>query len=436
MNNQKTVGFYTLGCKVNSYDTEAMAEVFEKAGYTVVPFEAVADVYVVNTCTVTHLGDRKSRNMLRRARRHNPQATIVAAGCYAQVAPEEVAAITEVDLIIGTNERSRILDAVAAHQAGQAQRNYVQAYKKDTPFEDLPITEAREHTRAFLKVQEGCNQFCTYCIVPYARGRIRSRSLEKVVEEVKSLVAAGFLEVVLTGIHIASYGVDQGNGDSLLTLIEAVAAVPGIKRIRLGSLEPMILTEAFVKAVSAIQSFCPHFHISLQSGSDTVLKRMNRHYTTSDYAAIVARIRRYFSHPAITTDIMVGFPGETQEEFMETLAFVKKIEFYQVHTFKYSRRRGTIAAEMTDQIEESIKNARSHELMALAHALEEAFVKENDGLIKAVLFEQALEEGTTLGHTANYLPVKLKTDKELCGKILNIALRYQSNTGQMIGEIV
>lgn len=429
-----TVGFYTLGCKVNSFDTEAMAELFAGAGYQVVPFEERADVYVVNTCTVTHLGDRKSRNMLRRARRANPGAVIVAAGCYAQVAPEEVSAIEEVDLIIGTQDRHRIVDAVAEYQQNHRKCSYVRDNRDDRVFEELAISQEMGHTRAFLKVQEGCDRFCSYCIVPYARGRVRSRPLDAVTAEVERLVAAGFLEVVLTGIHIASYGIERDDGTNLLTLIQAVAAVPGLKRIRLGSLEPRIMTEEFTSALARIPGFCPHFHLSLQSGSDTVLKRMNRRYTTAEYAEIVARIRRYFDHPAITTDVMVGFPGETDAEFDQTLAFVQAIGFYQIHIFRYSRRKGTVAADMQDQVRETVKAARSHRLSAAAGEMEQAFLQSCEGLVMPVLFEQAGEAGGVLGHTPNYIPVEIAGDATFYGKIRDVRLSYIKECKYMGGS--
>ncbi|MGL4282955.1 tRNA (N(6)-L-threonylcarbamoyladenosine(37)-C(2))-methylthiotransferase MtaB [Eubacterium aggregans] len=421
-----TVAFYTLGCKVNSFATEAMAELFEKAGYEVVHFDGAADVYVVNTCTVTHLGDRKSRNMLRRARRHNPWATIVAAGCYAQVAPEEVAAVTEVDLIIGTQDRLRIVEMVEGFCREEGQYNAVYDNSRSRDFEELTVSENRSHTRAFLKVQEGCDQFCTYCIVPYARGRVRSRSLDSVVAEVSRLVEAGFWEMVLTGIHIASYGKDMDGDIGLLQLIQAVAAVPGMCRIRLGSLEPLILSEDFVQELSKIKAFCPHFHLSLQSGSDTVLGRMHRRYPTAEYAEIVERIRRHFDCPAITTDIMVGFPGETEAEFEETLAFVKAIQFYQVHVFKYSRRQGTPAADMVDQIPEDVKTRHSQHLIALSKALEDDFLKANHGRQLEVLFERLTEDGLMEGHTDNYLPVKMRGSQNNCGKIVQVEVSYKN----------
>ena len=391
--NNKTVAFHTLGCKVNSYDTEAMMEIFEKAGYRIVGFAEYADVYVVNTCTVTHLGDRKSRNMMRKARRANPDAVIVAVGCYVQVAPDEVQAIEEVDLIIGTKNRADIVADIEAYQKDKTQNNFVSDIMREHHYEDLNITETKGKTRAFLKVQEGCNQFCTYCIVPFARGPVRSRPVDAVLSEVKRVAAHGYAEVVLTGIHIASYGVDLGDGVDLLSLIRAVDKVEGVKRIRLGSLEPLLLTEEFVQGLSEIKTFCPHFHLSLQSGCDTVLSRMGRKYTTAQYAEIVKRVRRAFDYPAITTDIMVGFPGETEEEFETTLAFVEQIHFYQVHVFKYSRRKGTKADAFQGQVPEDIKTERSHRLTQRARACEQDFLKANAGRKVPVLYERAKEEG-------------------------------------------
>lgn len=432
---QKTVAFLTLGCKVNSYDSEAMMEIFERGGYQIVDFSDFADVYVINTCTVTHLGDRKSRNMMRKARRRNPEAVIIATGCYAQVAPEEVSAIEEVDLVLGTQKRKEILNFVEAYQADHQHRNFVTDIMKDRTFEDLYITENKGKTRAFLKVQEGCNRFCTYCIIPYARGPIRSRPIDSVTEEVERLVANGFKEMVLTGIHIASYGKDMPGDIDLLDLIKAVDAVPGVKRIRLGSLEPLLLTEEFVKVLSEIKSFCPHFHLSLQSGCDTVLKRMGRRYTTEEYAEIVDRVRRYFERPAITTDIMVGFPGETDEEFETTLAFVKRIGFYQVHAFKYSRRKGTKAADFPDQVDEQIKNLRAHRLAEAAEACEDHFLRENDGAVEAVLFERRNKEGLYEGHTRNYIPVNLNSDEKIDGKILQVRVSYNQSKFHMSGKL-
>ena len=432
---QPSVAFLTLGCKVNSYDSEAMMEIFEAAGYQVVDFSDFADVYVINTCTVTHLGDRKSRQMMRKARRKNPGAIIVATGCYAQVAPEEVAAIEEVDLILGTQKRREILDFIEAYKKDHSRSNFVTDIMKGKDYEDLTIAENKGRTRAFLKVQEGCNRFCTYCIIPYARGPIRSRSIASVTAEVKRLVANGFKEMVLTGIHIASYGKDMDDGTTLMDLITAVDAVPGVARIRLGSLEPLLLTEDFVSRLTEIKSFCPHFHLSLQSGCDTVLKRMGRRYTTAQYAEIVARVRHCFDRPAITTDIMVGFPGETEAEFAATLDFVKSIGFYQVHAFKYSRRRGTKAADFPDQVDEQVKNKRAQALAAQAQICEQAFLEANDNTLAEVLFERRDKDGFYEGHTRNYIPVFLKTDEKIDGKIMKIRVLYNKSEFHMSGKL-
>lgn len=435
LNTDKTAAFLTLGCKVNTYDTEAIMEIFEKGGYQIVPFDTKADVYVVNTCTVTHLGDRKSRSMLRRARRMNPDAVIVAMGCYVQVAPQEVSAIEEVDLLIGTQKRKEILHYIDQYRCSQQKQSYVSDIMHEHDFEDLSISETKGKTRAFIKIQEGCSQFCTYCIVPFARGPVRSRPAADVIAEVKRVRDHGYKEVVLTGIHIASWGIDFAEKDNLITLIQAVDRVDGIERIRLGSLEPLLITEEFAEKLSAIDKFCPHFHLSLQSGSDSVLKRMGRRYTTQQYTEIVDRIRRFFTLPAITTDIMVGFPGETEEEFQETLDFVRAIGFYQVHVFKYSRREGTRAAGYPDQIDDQIKTQRSHQLTAVAKGEERRFLEANDGRITDVLYEKGDDEGHYTGHTANYIPVILKTDQKIDGKILKTALSYKQSEYMMTGLV-
>lgn len=431
---KKKVAFYNLGCKVNDFDTESMKACFLKVGYEVVPFDTAADVYVVNTCTVTHLGDRKSRQMLRKARRKNPNAVIVAAGCYAQVAPEEISKIEEVDLILGTAHRNRVVDEVARFQEDHHRQVYVSDISEQHIFEDMPIAEHRRHTRAFLKVQDGCNQFCTYCIVPYARGCIRSRRIDSVCEEVRLLASDGFKEFVLSGIHIASYGKDMPGGPDLLTLIRAVDAIPGVARIRLGSIEPLLMTETFVAGLSEIKSFCPHFHLSLQSGCDTVLRRMNRHYTTEQYFEIVQRIRRYFSKPAITTDVIVGFPGETDEEFQATKDFMTAVNFYKVHVFKYSKRHGTPAADFEGQVDETTKHRRSQDLIALSREQEQAFLKENAGERMPVLFEQLQANHRIEGHTPNYIPVRMFADGKKIGQIQELMLQYSKDQAYMVGE--
>lgn len=440
-NTQKKVAFMTLGCKVNTYDSEAMMEIFEGAGYVIVDFNQLADVYVINTCTVTHLGDQKSRKMMRKAKRMNPDAVICAVGCYVQVAPEEVEKIAEVDLMIGTKNRGDILTYIDTHLQDAQQRDFVSDIMDEKIFEPLMISEVKGKTRAFIKIQEGCNQFCTYCIVPFARGPVRSRKQEQIIDEINRVVAMGYQEVIISGIHIASYGVDQSetaqNKTDLIGLLEALDQIDGLKRTRLGSLEPKYITPDRLKRLAALESFCPHFHLSLQSGSDSVLKRMGRRYSTAEYLTIVDEIRAVFPLAAITTDIMVGFPGETEAEFNETLAFAKAVGFYQIHVFKYSRRAGTKAAAFKDQVEETIKNRRSHQLSELSRELEEAFLKKNDGLVVEVLFEATHDEAGYEGHTKNYVPVFLKTDEKINGRIIKVRVSYSNRySDKLIGESI
>ncbi|MGD9473987.1 MAG: tRNA (N(6)-L-threonylcarbamoyladenosine(37)-C(2))-methylthiotransferase MtaB [Eubacteriaceae bacterium] len=430
----KKVGFMTLGCKVNSYDSEALMEIFESDGFEIVEFSELADVYVVNTCTVTHLGDRKSRNALRKARRLNPEAVICAVGCYVQVAPEEVEKIDEVDLLIGTKNRAQILDYIKIYQMDQQQHAFVSDIMAEKVFEPLKISESKGKTRSFIKIQEGCNRFCTYCIIPYARGPVRSRNLGDVVDEVKRVVAVGHREVVLTGIHIASYGIENKEMD-LIELIEAVDQIEGLERIRLGSLEPAFLTEDRIERLKKLKHFCPHFHLSLQSGSDSVLKRMKRRYTTQDYKNTVTMIRRFFPDAAFTTDVMVGFPGETEREFLETLAFVDEIGFYQMHIFKYSKRAGTPAADFPDQIDETVKNDRAQRLAACGNMMEQAFLEKHDGRQLAVLVEQKQQDGSFEGHTQNYMPVRIVTDQKINGKILQVTVSYEEHLNYLSGTI-
>jgi len=442
MNNaQRKVGFMTLGCKVNTYDSEAMMEIFETAGYTIVDFSEVADVYVINTCTVTHLGDQKSRKMMRKAKRINPNAIICAVGCYVQVAPDEVEKIAEVDLMIGTKNRGDILAYIDAHLQDVNQRDFVSDIMDEKIFEPLMISEVKGKTRAFIKIQEGCNQFCTYCIVPFARGPVRSRNQQQIIDEVNRVVEIGYQEVILSGIHIASYGVDQTGTDvnktDLIDLIEALDGIDKLRRIRLGSMEPKFITPQRLKRLAALESFCPHFHLSLQSGSDTVLKRMGRRHLTAEYREIVSQIREVFPLAAITTDIMVGFPGETAAEFQETLDFARDISFYQIHVFKYSRRTGTKAAAFPDQIDEALKNSRSHELSELSKELELAFIKKNDGQIAEVLFEATNDATGFEGHTKNYVPVFLETDEKINGRIISVRVSYRSRyVDKLIGDSI
>lgn len=418
----KKAALHNLGCKVNAYETEAMQHLLEEAGYEIVPFTQKADVYVINTCSVTNMADRKSRQMLHKAKKNNPDSIVVAAGCYVQTSEKEVLNDLSVDIVIGNDRKHdlvRLLEEYSLDSVNDTVDN-INDGKHD--FEELFIDQTKEHTRAFIKVQDGCNQFCSYCIIPYARGRVRSRRFENVIAEVERLAANGFKEVVLTGIHLSSYGVDFEEATGLLELIQAVNAVKGIERIRLGSLEPKIVTEHFASELSKLDKICPHFHLSLQSGCDATLKRMNRKYTTKEYERGCELLRKYFVHPAITTDVIVGFPGETEEEFEQTKAYLKHIHFYEMHIFKYSKRKGTRAAVMPDQIDEQIKAARSEKLIALGHDMSKEFRKFYIGKNEEVLFEEKAVIGDKeyfVGYTKEYVKVAKKTDENLENQIVS-----------------
>ncbi len=371
----KKAALHNLGCKVNAYETEAMQHLLEEAGYEIVPFTQKADVYVINTCSVTNMADRKSRQMLHKAKKNNPDSIVVAAGCYVQTSEKEVLNDLSVDIVIGNDRKHDLVRLLEEYSLDSVNDTVDDINDGKHDFEELFIDQTKEHTRAFIKVQDGCNQFCSYCIIPYARGRVRSRRFENVIAEVERLAANGFKEVVLTGIHLSSYGVDFEEATGLLELIQAVNAVKGIERIRLGSLEPKIVTEHFASELSKLDKICPHFHLSLQSGCDATLKRMNRKYTTKEYERGCELLRKYFVHPAITTDVIVGFPGETEEEFEQTKAYLEHIHFYEMHIFKYSKRKGTLAAVMPDQIDEQVKAARSEKLIALGHDMSKEFRK-------------------------------------------------------------
>ncbi len=418
----KRVAFLTLGCKVNSYETEGMRELFLKAGAVETEFSKAADVYVVNTCSVTNMADRKSRQMLHRARKLNPEALVVAAGCYAQAAGEKLLEQEGIDLVVGNNQKARIVElTLAALLKKDVRRMALLDIGKERAYEELPIETVTERTRAYIKIEDGCNQFCSYCIIPYVRGRVRSREEKEILEEIRRLAKEGYKEVVLTGIHLSSYGLERefdevlekeakerGQVFPLLELIKKVQQIEGIERIRLGSLEPRIMTESFVRELASLSKVCPHFHLSLQSGCDATLKRMNRKYTTYEYKNAVGYLRNYFVKPAITTDIIVGFPGETEEEFEETLGFVKEIGFSQIHIFKYSRRGGTVADRMDRQVSEQIKSRRSDVLERLEKELREAYVDSFDGEEEEVLLEETVQtDGTTYltGHTTRYVKV-------------------------------
>lgn len=418
----KKAALHNLGCKVNAYETEAMQHLLEEAGYEIVPFTQKADVYVINTCSVTNMADRKSRQMLHKAKKNNPDSIVVAAGCYVQTSEKEVLNDLSVDIVIGNDRKHDLVRLLEEYSLDSVNDTVDDINDGKHDFEELFIDQTKEHTRAFIKVQDGCNQFCSYCIIPYARGRVRSRRFENVIAEVERLAANGFKEVVLTGIHLSSYGVDFEEATGLLELIQAVNAVKGIERIRLGSLEPKIVTEHFASELSKLDKICPHFHLSLQSGCDATLKRMNRKYTTKEYERGCELLRKYFVHPAITTDVIVGFPGETEEEFEQTKAYLEHIHFYEMHIFKYSKRKGTRAAVMPDQIDEQIKAARSEKLIALGHDMSKEFRKFYIEKNEEVLFEEKAVIGDKeyfVGYTKEYVKVAKKTDENLENQIVS-----------------
>lgn len=428
----RTAALHNLGCKVNSYETEAMQQLLEEAGYEIVSFHEKADVYIINTCSVTNIADRKSRQMLHRAKKQNPEAVVVAAGCYVQSAAEELKADLAVDVIIGNNKKQDLVPILEEYFKDRTDSSHVIEINETHEYERLSIHKIADHTRAFLKVQDGCNQFCSYCIIPYTRGRVRSRRPEEVVAEVRELAAAGYQEVVLTGIHLSSYGVDfkEEENENLLSLIRQVHEVDGIRRIRLGSLEPRIITDDFAKALASMPKFCPHFHLSLQSGCDETLKRMNRHYTTEEYAAGCDILRRYFDNPAITTDVIVGFPGETEEEFEATKAFLERIGFYEMHIFKYSRRAGTRADRMPEQVPEQIKNVRSEALLLLEKQMSKAYRESFLGKKKTVLLEEKTEIGGRaymIGHTMEYVKAVVPYADDLKNKMTEGILKEALN---------
>ena len=423
----KKAALHNLGCKVNAYETEAMQQILEEAGYEIVPFSEYADVYVINTCSVTNMADRKSRQMLHRAKKQNPDAIVVGAGCYVQTKEAQALVDESIDIVIGNNKKHELVPLLREYEASHRKMACVADINHEKQaYEELSLSRTAEHTRAFIKVQDGCNQFCTYCIIPFARGRVRSRELPDVLQEIRTLAKSGYREVVLTGIHLSSYGVD--NGESLLHLIEAVHELEGIERIRLGSLEPRIVTDAFAKRLSELPKICPHFHLSLQSGCDTVLSRMNRRYDTAEYEAGCALLRRYFEHPAITTDVIVGFPGETDEEFETTERYLERIHFYEMHIFQYSRREGTKAAAMPDQVPEAVKKERSEKLLALGHRMSEEFRRYYLGRqVTALLEEEFLYDGKRyyIGYTKEYVKVAVETKKDLSNTFVTGTLKTQ-----------
>lgn len=417
----KKVALHNLGCKVNSYETDAMRQSLEQNGYQIVPFEEGADIYIVNTCTVTNIADRKSRQMLHKAKRMNPDAIVIAAGCYVQVAKEKAEKDECIDIIIGNNKKKDLIQVLNDYE----KRMQAQAYTdiaRDNAYEALSISKTGEHTRAYIKVQDGCNQFCSYCIIPYARGRVRSRKPEEIVAEIKKLVLNGYQEVVLTGIHVSSYGTDfTETNENLLTLLQTIHKIEGLKRIRLGSLEPTIMTEPLVEGLSKLNKLCPHFHLSLQSGSDATLKRMNRHYRTDEYFEKCRLLRKYFTDPAITTDVIVGFPGETQEEFLQTRDFLEKVQFYETHIFKYSRREGTRAASMENQVDDKIKTERSSQLIHLSENNARKYREQYIGKEIEVLIEENIQienETYQIGYTKEYIKAAIKQNESASNRFI------------------
>lgn len=429
----KTAAFYTLGCKVNQYETEAVEELFEKNGYTSVPFSEKADCYIINTCSVTSMSDRKSRQMIRRARKTNPDALIAVMGCYSQTAPDEVLAIDGVNLVLGTKDKSSAVRLMGTLKQGD-KLNAVTDVRDNHTFEELRIERCTGRTRAYIKIQDGCSQFCSYCIIPYARGPVRSRPADEIVCEVKKLAEAGYKEVILTGIHAAAYGQDLQN-TSLDRLLNRLDTIDGIERIRLSSIEPMTLNSDFIDGIRSCKKLCPHFHISLQSGCDETLRRMNRHYTTEQFEGIVNGLRGAFPGCAVTTDIMTGFAGETDEEFEKTLEFVKHIKFADAHVFQYSRRRGTPAAKRPGQVPPEIKEARSKAIMKAVAVSKNEFLQNELGKTVDVLFETKTKDGLYEGKTANYITVHAPSDENISGRILKTALMSTEN-GIIFGKTV
>ena len=425
----KKVALHNLGCKVNSYEIDVMQQMLQKNGYQIVEFEQKADIYIVNTCSVTSIADRKSRQMLHKAKKNNPDSIVVAVGCYVQTGTEDILKDEGIDLAIGNNKKKDLVNILEQFLKEKGMHTEDKTLHDTTiidinhtkEYEEMTLEQTAEHTRAYIKIQDGCNQFCTYCIIPYARGRVRSRKKEDIISEIKGLVKRGYKEVVLTGIHISSYGTDFGQA-GLLDLVRSIQEIEGLQRIRLGSLEPRIVTEEFAAGLSKLSKVCPHFHLSLQSGSLNTLKRMNRHYTPGEYLKGVEELRKAFINPAITTDVIVGFPGETEEEFEETREFLENIRLYEMHIFKYSIRKGTIAAKMPDQVPDQIKAKRSDILLEMEERLSREYREIYIGQEVAVLFEEEkkiLGESYQIGHTSQYVKVAYKTDKNLSNQIVS-----------------
>ena len=432
----KKAALHNLGCKVNAYETESMQQMLEQAGYEIVPFAPGADIYIINTCTVTNIADRKSRQMLHKAKKMNPEAIVVAAGCYVESEKYSGGQVDEaIDIVIGNNCKKDLIEILEAYEEGKRSEAVIDI-NHTKEYEDLSITKTAAHTRAYVKVQDGCNQFCSYCIIPYTRGRVRSRKLQDVYDEVEKLAEAGYREVVLTGIHLSSYGVDLEE-ENLLTLIEKIHTIDGIERIRLGSLEPRIMSEEFVAAIARLPKLCPHFHLSLQSGCDETLKRMNRKYTAEEYYEVCVRLRKYFDDPALTTDVIVGFAGETEEEFAQCKAFLEKIEFFETHVFKFSIRKGTRAAKMDNQVSDQIKTKRSNELLALHGENSVKYLKRHLGKDLEVLMEEEMtlnDEKYFVGHTKEYIRIAVKSEENLTNRFVVVKAKSILKDQILLGE--
>lgn len=447
---EKKVAFLTLGCKVNAYETDAMEQLFEQAEYKIVKFNELADIYVVNTCSVTNMADRKSRQMLHKAKKNNPRAIVVAVGCYVQAAKDDIEKDESIDLVVGNNKKKEIVEIVEEYIRAN-NINYqesiidINSTSLDIKYEDLKINKTEENTRAYIKIQDGCNQFCSYCIIPYVRGRIRSRSKESILNEVYELVANGYKEVVITGIHISSYGLDfleeKVKGfryNYLLDVIESIANVEGIERIRLGSLEPRIITEEFIEKLSRINKVCPHFHLSLQSGCNDTLKRMNRKYTTEEFIEGCNILRKYYKNPALTTDVIVGFAGETEEEFNQTYNYLEQIKFAQMHIFKYSKRKGTVAEKMPNQVSEEIKTQRSKKLLAMSSLYNEEYISLFINTTQYVLVEEKVtidNKDYYIGHTDRYVKVAIESINNLENNIVCVNIMGQLTNDILEGKM-
>ena len=429
---KRKVAFYTLGCKVNQYETNAMIQQFQEHGYELVDFEEKADIYIINTCTVTNMSDKKSREMLRRAKKQNPVSTLVAVGCYAQVGKEKLEQIPEIDLILGTNEKNNIVAYVEKYRKEKKREEVVTDVMQMREFQDFGTITYTDKNRAAIKVQDGCDRFCSYCIIPYARGRVRSRKIESVVKEAEEISKKGVKEIVITGIHIASYGKDLPGNISLIHLLEALNAVPTIQRIRLGSLEPKLMTKEFIERLVKLEKICDHFHLSLQSGCDATLARMNRRYTTEEFYEVVTMLRQAYPNVSLTTDIIVGFPGETEEEFEETYQFLQKVQLYKMHVFKYSPRSGTKAAQMKEQIDGNKKEIRSNRLLELSDKNQQEQNKKEFGKVVEVLWEE-YKDGYYIGHTTNYEEVKINTQEQLENTITKVTITG-TNGLTLLGE--